>query len=648
MQIAGRLYLPDHIRAVLWDMDGVLVDSLQLDLDVCEKILREYFGSHIRLEREFIRSVFAYHPPEFWRRIFEKTAAEYGIPDMETYYDKIVDKYNEYRLHAVFRVNPGIREILQDARKIPLKLAVVSNNATSEVEQSLRLAGISDLFDLIVGNDIRDMEKKPAPDTYLFAARSLGIDPADCAVVEDSLVGAQAGSRAGAFTIGVATGGADFEELEQSPWAKRVYSSFAENRLHMQFGNVARKKIITPNEFVSHMLEHIAWRMGIEIDLHWNSNDWQQLGKFTGEKIRAFKIRKTRAAVLGMIDDGSAEVLMEIAETPGQRSTGEAAVGLLLESVPSLDLDWFLHCRCEQLASGHALAELLEGLAQGLGARIRVRVCSAEDPHHSWEGIFRAAGMALFQIFAPETAEHDYSGCLLEENVSQGEISIRARSCEYALVSRKTAESFVKVGVDFSRQKSSAFRFDLSPSVKTGGLAEIFTLLARAAGFTLQIDYQATVLSSGHVVLEDTGMVLGRALKEILVLRMAQFGIRGCGSNMESPEDFHRLDIRTGASVEGRKFWKFVPFDLPYEKLRREFIIGHTVCGDLFSEDLDDFLDGLAGGLGCSLIFHIRKLPDPAQGWKMLFSGLGKALQEVFAANPCRKGLPPGVKATLV
>ena len=67
----------------------------------------------------------------------------------------------------------------------------------------------------------------------------------------------------------------------------------------------------------------------------------------------------------------------------------------------------------------------------------------------------------------------------------------------------------------------------------------------------------------------------------------------------------------------------------------------------LFSEDLDDFVDGLAGGLQSSVIVHVDSDVDPISGWPMLFRGLGEAIGELLMVNPYRLALTPGVKATL-
>ena len=128
---------------------------------------------------------------------------------------------------------------------------------------------------------------------------------------------------------------------------------------------------------------------------------------------------------------------------------------------------------------------------------------------------------------------------------------------------------------------------------------------------------------------------------------MEHFGANGAGSSLCSKDDFYNQPIRVGVSVEGRKFFKFVPFQDSFDVIRKHFIIGQKVLDSLLSEDLDDFLDGLAGGLDCSIIIHLKELKDANEGWQLLFKNLGKAMKQVFDLNPYRKGVPPGVKATL-
>ena len=123
------------------------------------------------------------------------------------------------------------------------------------------------------------------------------------------------------------------------------------------------------------------------------------------------------------------------------------------------------------------------------------------------------------------------------------------------------------------------------------------------------------------------------------MLRMMDMGINGAGSSLERPEDFDEQKITVGVSVEGRKFWRFMPLHTTYDDVKRRLIIGQTIMNGLFTEDLDDFLDGLSWGLGC--------LPPADAAWRLIFENLGKALREVFEMNPYRRGVSPGVKANL-
>lgn len=417
-----------------------------------------------------------------------------------------------------------------------------------------------------------------------------------------------------------------------------------QNIIRLEFGDVREKKIKTPNDFASHMIEHIAWRLGTKIELSWDNENWQELGKKLGEEIKKFKPVKRQASALGMIDDGSAEVVIDLDNN-----------GFEITSSKAVDLEWFLAQRCEQFVSaGASLTDLLTGLAKGLEGKIEVKVANLEDQHHTWEGIYRAIGIALGKIFTPVELARSVNERLMvddemEENCSQGDISVLKSSVNSAEVRRGTAETGVTVGIDFNDKKDNQWSINVSESIRGAvtGIEALFKLLTNEVSMRLSVNFEAKVLSSSHVVFEDIGLVLGRALKEILVKRMMKYGINGAGSNLQTLSDTQTKSVVVGISVEGRKFWRFIPFDGSQEKLKRQFLVGQTVMGNMRSEYLDDFIDGLSGGLGASVMVHLRDYSDPDKAWKEIFVGLGQAMKEVFAVNPYRQGVPAGVKATL-
>ena len=412
--------------------------------------------------------------------------------------------------------------------------------------------------------------------------------------------------------------------------------------IKLEYGQVTHKQIATPNHFISHMLEHIAWRMGCSIVLEWDDEDWKGLGVTLAEAIGRFPPRKREAAALGMIDDGSAEIAVEL----------DAAACLKLESTAGIDTDYFISLRCEQLKSGSPLVELLNGIALGLDGQITVLVCSLSDPHHTWEGIFRGVGTALHHIYAPLQPAEKFSSREGAGSDQEG-IEIIRCSCMTAEIARQTAESELLVNIDFNGPAGATFVYKgtaidhFSGSEALAGLQTLLNIIASTCGFNMKAVFTARALSSSHVLLEDTGMVLGRVLREILVMRMADQGINGAGSSIEKPADIADQTISVGISVEGRKSCQFVPFTTSRGQLYRKFIIGHTVFGGLYSEDLDDFFDGFSWGLGCSIMVHCKDISHPEEDWRQLFINFGTALNQVFQMNTNRKGVPPGVKANL-
>lgn len=218
MKKIGFISVPENTKAILWDMDGTLIDTLSFDLKVCNNLLQTYLGRRAVVTRKYIMSILAYSVPKFWQRIFEKISAELGINSDESLRNKIVEEFTELRQKNPFVILPGVETALADARKIGLKNVVVSNNPAEQVKKVLANAGIANNFDLVVGTDSGiGMREKPAPDMYAYALKQLGIAPEEAVVVEDSLLGGESGKGAGCFTIGVATGTTPREDLLKAP-----------------------------------------------------------------------------------------------------------------------------------------------------------------------------------------------------------------------------------------------------------------------------------------------------------------------------------------------------------------------------------------------------------------------------------------------
>jgi HAD superfamily hydrolase (TIGR01509 family) len=219
MTVAGRLEVPVGTRALLFDMDGVLIDSLTQDYRIATTLLSPYADRPVEVPRELVRRWFALSLDDFWATI----AAELGITLSPSELAEIVQRHTEIRRTEAPIVHDGVRDIIDAARQAGLGRVVVSNNPAAEIERMLAACDLLAGFDAVVGNDQPGLARKPAPDPYLAAAARLGLPPSDCAAIEDSVLGLESARRAGCFTVGVATGANTYEDLVGSGLADVCY-----------------------------------------------------------------------------------------------------------------------------------------------------------------------------------------------------------------------------------------------------------------------------------------------------------------------------------------------------------------------------------------------------------------------------------------
>jgi len=185
------------IQAVVFDCDGVLVDSEPLGL---ESFRRALLDQGIDYPFENLRRFCGVTSHESFRTVMEEIGKPLDrdkfLRAKQNHYEKLLDERGLEVFDGVFR-------LLEELERDGITAAVATSGSTEKVRASLRLTGLDGRFDVIVNGD--DIEHgKPAPDIYLKAARLCGYDPSDCIAVEDTPPGLQSARAAGMHVVGVA------------------------------------------------------------------------------------------------------------------------------------------------------------------------------------------------------------------------------------------------------------------------------------------------------------------------------------------------------------------------------------------------------------------------------------------------------------
>jgi HAD superfamily hydrolase (TIGR01509 family) len=185
-------------RAVIFDCDGVLVDSEALGLRSLQQVLHE-----VGVERS-LDSLARYSGRSHGETLAE-LEAESGVALLESAVSKQMDERYIRLVEAEgLHPCPGIPQLLSwlSAHEIPFTLA--SSGPRRKVLFSLQSTGLETAFPyFLCGDDV--VRAKPAPDLYLAAAVLVGVDPTECVAIEDAPSGVRSARAAGMQVIGVTT-----------------------------------------------------------------------------------------------------------------------------------------------------------------------------------------------------------------------------------------------------------------------------------------------------------------------------------------------------------------------------------------------------------------------------------------------------------
>ena len=184
-------------KAILFDMDGVLIESEYLMRASAIKALADY---GVQAKHEDFLEFTGMGEDRFVGGVAEKYGLTYVPAMKELAYDYFGQDVKEQA-----HVPAGVKEMLLELHSRGLVLAVCSAADLRKVKYNIQAIGVDEsLFTaLVTGSDVA--RKKPFPDIYLMGAEKVGVAPRDCLVVEDAISGIQAAHAAGMDAAAVPT-----------------------------------------------------------------------------------------------------------------------------------------------------------------------------------------------------------------------------------------------------------------------------------------------------------------------------------------------------------------------------------------------------------------------------------------------------------
>jgi HAD superfamily hydrolase (TIGR01509 family) len=195
----GQASMSMAINLVIFDCDGVLIDSEMLSCDALIEALAEF---DLHVDREF---VFSHCIGHSFPEVVERISGLCGYRLSETF----THAYRAALLKSFERNLRPMRGVEAMLAALGLPYCIATSSSTERVERSLLTAGLSGLGVPIFSASMVP-RGKPAPDLFLLAASEMGVQPRDCLVIEDSVPGIRA-ARAAGMTVWRFTGGSHFK-----------------------------------------------------------------------------------------------------------------------------------------------------------------------------------------------------------------------------------------------------------------------------------------------------------------------------------------------------------------------------------------------------------------------------------------------------
>jgi len=212
------------IKAVIFDLDGVIVDTAHYHYVAWQKLAKELGITFTEKENEKLKGVSR-------MRSLEIILELGGISLSDEKKEEFATKKNSWFVDYIEAIKPeeifkGVKQMLNSLRENGYKVALASSSKNAETV--LRLLEIKGFFDAVVDGTMI-IKSKPDPEIFLLAASKVGVNPNECVVFEDAEAGVEAAIAAGMKCVGV--GSAD--QLSKANFIVKSTADFNISQLQM-------------------------------------------------------------------------------------------------------------------------------------------------------------------------------------------------------------------------------------------------------------------------------------------------------------------------------------------------------------------------------------------------------------------------------
>lgn len=195
------------LKAVVFDMDGVIIDSEPYHLVICLKLFKDL---NINITEDEYNTFTGVSNTSMWTTLKNKYGLKEKVSELVKLHTEADINYLEENEEKPI---PGVVGILESLKNNDIKIALASSSPMEGIKQVLDKFQISEYFQAVISGE--NLERgKPAPDIFLNAAKMLQVEPEYCTVIEDSNHGVTAAKAAGMKCIGFQNHNSGKQNLE--------------------------------------------------------------------------------------------------------------------------------------------------------------------------------------------------------------------------------------------------------------------------------------------------------------------------------------------------------------------------------------------------------------------------------------------------